>query len=79
MHVPEELTDFWRELKNAELRSDGKVLKLARGTSFLGNRRWGDRMLVRECYRRLTAKLEQDFRAGEGGRVIIGTPGMTLG
>ena len=79
MHVPEELTDFWRELKNAELSSDGKVLKLARGTRFLGDRSWGGTLLVRECYRRLTARLDQDFQAGERGRVIIGTPGMTLG
>lgn len=57
------------------LSADGKVLELAGGTFFLGDPSYGNRMLVRECYRRLYSRLEKDFLAGQRGRVIIGTPG----
>jgi hypothetical protein len=71
--VPEELQAVW--LPNAKLLHGGKVLQLAANTSFLGKRDLGQKMMVRECYVRLCEKLEEDFRAGEKGRVIIGTPG----
>jgi hypothetical protein len=74
--APEELQAFWRELPNAKLMHGGKVLQLAADTSFLGKQDLGQKMMVRECYVRLWEKLEEeDFRAGERGRVIIGTPG----
>lgn len=73
--APEELQAFWRELPNAKLMHGGKVLQLAANTSFLGKPDLGQKMMVRECYVRLWEKLEEDFRAGEYGRVIIGTPG----
>lgn len=73
--APEELQAFWRELPNAKLMHGGKVLQLAANTSFLGQPDLGQMMMVRDCYVRLWEKLEEDFRAGEYGRVIIGTPG----
>jgi hypothetical protein len=72
---PEGLQAFWRELPSAELLHGGKVLRLAANTSFLGFKKYRNQMLVRECYVRLWEKLEEDFEAGEDGRVIIGTPG----
>jgi hypothetical protein len=73
--APEELRAFWRELLNARLMHGGKVLQLAANTSFLGKPALGQNMMVRECYVRLWEKVEEDFRGGEYGRVIIGTPG----
>jgi hypothetical protein len=73
--APEELQAFWKELPNAKLMHGDKVLQLAANTSFLGNEDFGQQMMVRECYVRLWETLEEDFRAGAKGRVIVGTPG----
>jgi hypothetical protein len=54
---------------------DEKMLQLMGGTSFLGNPSFGDKMMVRECYKRLWSKMEDDFRNGARGRVVVGSPG----
>jgi hypothetical protein len=66
---------FWQQFGNAVMVGDGKILQLVGETSFLGDPSLGDKMMIRECYNRLWSKVEDDFRIGARGRVVIGTPG----
>lgn len=73
--APYVLAHFWAELKDAQLTSDGKVLELVDGASFLGVEKNGRVLMVRDCYKELAERIESDFCRGEIGRVIVGTPG----
>eukprot|EP00952_Eustigmatos_sp_NYUAD-ZCMA_P012822 51283-Eustigmatos_ZCMA.PRE.1 len=76
--APEKLARFWSELKRARLTAGGKLLELVGNTNFVGWRIYGDKLMVRDCYRVLEERLESDFEQGARGRVVIGTPGIVM-
>lgn len=79
---PQELSDFWLALPQAEISHAGKVLSLVDGMSFLGDRCLGKKLYIRECYEGLERELKELFaRKDDSGRkeinavAIIGDPG----
>ena len=73
--APEGIVRFWEHLRDAETLEHGKILRLAGGTSFLGDPSFRDTMMIRDCYRNLWAVVDAEFHRGQRGRVIVGTPG----
>eukprot|EP00026_Physarum_polycephalum_P003866 Phypoly_transcript_03882.p1 GENE.Phypoly_transcript_03882~~Phypoly_transcript_03882.p1 ORF type:complete len:429 (+),score=66.04 Phypoly_transcript_03882:89-1375(+) len=87
--APHAVVEFWNALPNAKLteykgkgkkKADGNkveptFLELTVGTYFLGEKKFGSRLLVRECYKEL---IEVTFGIIEGGSdlVITGNPGI---
>jgi len=74
---------FWEALPHARLTNVDvgtrtvQTLQLQNGTSFLGERSYGDRLMIRHCYQDLIATCEEKFNTGSTGVIIVGTPGAT--
>lgn len=70
---------FWKGLPHAQLQEEGRVLRLQEGTAFLGEEKYGDRLMIREFwYAALWDEMQKHF-AGDGkGMAVIGNPGTAL-
>jgi hypothetical protein len=71
---------FWAGLPEAKIDAKGgaMVLRLKKGTHFLGNVSCGSSLMVRDCYGRLQDRIEAHFGEGGVAAAVIGNPGKTL-
>jgi hypothetical protein len=68
--------EFWNALPKAKISQDKRILSLVNRTFFLGNMDYGDKLLIRNCYGGIWARVERHFQEGGRGVVVIGNPGM---
>jgi hypothetical protein len=69
------LRDFWSALPNAYLSTDRKILSLVKDTFFLGNRNYGDKLLIRNCYLGIIEVINNYYAGKVQGVVVIGNQG----
>ena len=71
------LCAFWKQLPTAVLsgQAGAQLMKLQGGTSFLGMPDLGDKLVLRECYSGLEAKIQQLFEGGARAVAVLGNTG----
>jgi hypothetical protein len=72
--APLSVEAFWKQLPNATV--EGKVLRLAGGTTFWGSSSLPDRMYIRADYVGLWAEIQRFLESGLRRVVISGNPGI---
>ena len=71
------IQNFWSALPNAKVSSDQKVLSLVENTHFLGNKCYGNKIFVRECYHGLQRAMESHFSVGGRALIVTGNSGIS--
>ncbi len=67
---------FWAELPHAKFSTDKRILSLVEDTNFLGNKCYGNNLLIRGCYHGLIRAMESHFSVHGMAVIVTGNPGI---